>query len=71
MNLYDQETAAAVQDLEVRQMEMEVQRKQLEQVTNTVLTPYQPHLLLHSALLPFVLVHFFPVVTLINLENNF
>ncbi|CAI5662965.1 unnamed protein product [Oreochromis niloticus] len=31
MNLYDQETAAAVQDLEVRQMEMEVQRKQLEQ----------------------------------------
>uniref|UniRef100_A0AAX7VPW3 TBC1 domain family member 31 n=1 Tax=Astatotilapia calliptera TaxID=8154 RepID=A0AAX7VPW3_ASTCA len=60
MTLYDQETAAAVQDLEVRQMEMEVQRKQLEQVTNTLLTPYQPHLL-HSALLPFVLVHFFPI----------
>lgn len=70
MTLYDQETAAAVQDLEVRQIEMEVQRKQLEQVTNTLLTPYQPHLL-HSALLPFVLVHFFPIVTLINLENNF
>uniref|UniRef100_A0A669BJF8 TBC1 domain family member 31 n=1 Tax=Oreochromis niloticus TaxID=8128 RepID=A0A669BJF8_ORENI len=50
MNLYDQETAAAVQDLEVRQMEMEVQRKQLEQVTNALLTPYQPHLLLHSSL---------------------
>lgn len=29
----EQETAAAVQDLEVRQMELEVQRKRLEQVT--------------------------------------
>ena len=32
MDLRDQETAAAVQDLEVRQMELEAQRKLLEQV---------------------------------------
>lgn len=39
MDLREQETAAAVQDLEVRQMEMEVQRKRLEQVRNTFLNP--------------------------------
>lgn len=35
MDLREHETAAAVQDLEVRQMELEAQRKRLEQVTNT------------------------------------
>ncbi len=32
MTLRDQETAAAVQDIEVRQMELEVQRQLFEQV---------------------------------------
>lgn len=36
MDLREQETAAAVQDLEVRQMELEAQRRRLEQVTNTL-----------------------------------
>uniref|UniRef100_A0A7N6A9L1 TBC1 domain family member 31 n=1 Tax=Anabas testudineus TaxID=64144 RepID=A0A7N6A9L1_ANATE len=36
MDLRERETAAAVQDLEVRQMEMEAQRRRLEQVTNTL-----------------------------------
>lgn len=35
MNLCEQETATAVQDLEVRQMELEIQRRRLEQVTKT------------------------------------
>uniref|UniRef100_A0A8C4DQ83 TBC1 domain family member 31 n=1 Tax=Dicentrarchus labrax TaxID=13489 RepID=A0A8C4DQ83_DICLA len=42
MDLRERETAAAVQDLEVRQMELEAQRRRFEQVTNT----------LHSAFLP-------------------
>lgn len=33
MDLGERETAAAVQDLEVRQMELEAQRRRLEQVT--------------------------------------
>lgn len=33
MELREQETTEAFQDLDLRQMEMEVQRKQLEQVT--------------------------------------
>lgn len=38
MDLRDQEVAATVQDLEVRHMELEAQRKQLEQVTNNDLS---------------------------------
>ncbi len=34
MDLRDRETAAAVEDLEVRQMELEAKRKRLEQVKN-------------------------------------
>ena len=34
MDLREQESAAAVQDLEIRQMELEAQRKRLEQVMN-------------------------------------
>lgn len=37
MDLRDKETATAVQDLEIRQMELEVQRKRLEQVINIFL----------------------------------
>uniref|UniRef100_A0A8C5EZM7 TBC1 domain family member 31 n=1 Tax=Gouania willdenowi TaxID=441366 RepID=A0A8C5EZM7_GOUWI len=37
MDLREQETAAAVQDLEIRQMEIEVQRKHLEQVGSSFL----------------------------------
>lgn len=44
MDLRERETAAAVQDLEVRQMELEAQRRRLEQVTNTFLPPSQPPL---------------------------
>lgn len=36
MDLRERETAAAVQDLEVRQMELEAQRRRLEQVSNTL-----------------------------------
>lgn len=35
MDLREKETAAAVQDLEVRQMELEAQRRRLEQVAPT------------------------------------
>lgn len=35
MDLRERETAAAVQDLEVRQMELEAQRRRFEQVTGT------------------------------------
>uniref|UniRef100_A0A8C9XDK6 TBC1 domain family member 31 n=1 Tax=Sander lucioperca TaxID=283035 RepID=A0A8C9XDK6_SANLU len=36
IDLRERETAAAVQDLEVRQMELEAQRRRLEQVTNSL-----------------------------------
>lgn len=35
IDLRDRETAAAVEDLEVRQMELEAQRRRLEQVKKT------------------------------------
>lgn len=42
MDLRERETAAAVEDLEVRQMELEAQRRQLEQVTNTLHSTFLP-----------------------------
>ena len=51
MNLCEQETATAVQDLEVRQMELEVQRRRLEQVTHTLYSAFTP-LLQPSLLVP-------------------
>lgn len=46
MDLRDRETAAAIQDLEVRQMELEAQRKRLEEVLNYY------HRIFHSLFLP-------------------
>lgn len=51
MNLCEQETATAVQDLEVRQMELEVQRRRLEQVTHILYSAFTP-LLQPSLLVP-------------------
>lgn len=42
MDLREQETAAAVQDLEVRQLELEAQRRRLEQVTDLSHSPRRP-----------------------------
>lgn len=39
MDQRERETATAVQDLEVRQMELEAQRRRLEQVTNVHSAP--------------------------------
>lgn len=50
MDLRERETAAAVQDLEVRQMELEAQRRRLEQVTNS----------LHSTFIPLLQPPLFP-----------
>lgn len=50
MDLRERETAAAVQDLEVRQMELEAQRRRLEQVTNSLHSPFIP--LLQPPLFP-------------------
>ena len=42
MDLRERETAAAVQDLEVRQMELEAQRKRLEQVRRLLHLTFLP-----------------------------
>lgn len=44
MDLREKETATAVQDLEIRQMELEAQRKRLEQVIS-FLNPFTAHIL--------------------------